>query len=132
MFLKCLPWAFTKVSDGADSVSLTQELDFSSVDLPHWRPQTQIWTNMILIIWTFGVVTLTITSHAASIPWPWQMFLKCLPWAFTKVSDGADSVPLTQDLDLSCDWRPQTQIWTNMGGRGTLPYCSLQRWSNEG
>ncbi|CAL8384902.1 unnamed protein product [Arctogadus glacialis] len=33
--------------DGADSVPLTQELDFSSVDLPHWRPQTQIWTNMV-------------------------------------------------------------------------------------
>ncbi|CAL8384912.1 unnamed protein product [Arctogadus glacialis] len=62
-------------------------------------------------MWMFGAVTLTITSHAASIPWPWQMFLKCLPWAFTKVSDGADCVPLTQDLDLSCDWRPQTQFW---------------------
>ncbi|CAL8377470.1 unnamed protein product [Boreogadus saida] len=66
---------------------------------------------MILIMWMFGAVTLTKTSHAASIPWTWQMFLKCLPWAFTKVSDGADSVPLTQDLDLSCDWRPQTQFW---------------------
>ncbi|CAL8384910.1 unnamed protein product [Arctogadus glacialis] len=75
------------------------ELDWSSVDLPHSSPQTQIWTNMILVMWMFGAVTLTITSHAASIPGPWQMFLKCLPWAFTK------------DLDLSCDWRPQTQFW---------------------
>ncbi|CAL8377474.1 unnamed protein product [Boreogadus saida] len=78
----------------------------------------QIWMIMILIIWTFGAVTLTIKSHAASIPWPWQMFLKCLPWAFTKVSDGADSVPLTQEQDWDSvhlpHWRPQIWIWMIM------------------
>ncbi|CAL8384916.1 unnamed protein product [Arctogadus glacialis] len=62
----------------------SSELDWSSVDLPHSSPQTQIWTNMILVMWMFGAVM---------------------------CGDGADSVPLTQDLDLSCDWRPQTQFW---------------------
>ena len=53
-------------------------------------------TNGSLFPPVIGAVTLTTRTDAASIPWPWQMFLKCLPWGFTKVSDGADAVPLTQ------------------------------------
>ncbi|CAL8377472.1 unnamed protein product [Boreogadus saida] len=45
--------------------------------------------------------------------------------------DGADSVPLTQDLDLSCDWRPQTQFWVILGlgwKRNTAHYkgCAMK------
>ncbi|CAL8384908.1 unnamed protein product [Arctogadus glacialis] len=35
----------------------SSELDWSSVDLPHWSPQTQIWIIMFLVMWMFGAVT---------------------------------------------------------------------------
>ncbi|CAL8377460.1 unnamed protein product [Boreogadus saida] len=75
-------------------------------------------------------VDVNITSHVASIPWPWRMFLKCLPWAFTKVSDGADSVSLTQELDFSSvdlpHWRPQTQIQVTRDSSGMLLCVDVQ------